>query len=1561
MISGLTPPEEDAIIAANDAAEQRIINAMKLVTPTMSPALEDLVNTFPNTDLYILTATAKAMSFGIMNEKGAKDFLTNINYNFERDAIKNYEEPKKKGNSNWLTGGLKGALRWGIGGANYTLDVGSGAVGYVGTTIMSGVESLLGNPDINLQPSVIPQQPAAPPNEVFNPEQLAEVLPEYTTGTGNPKKLLWDQTALGQMVSNPDLIGTGFFPNKEIYERAGASAREVRGTLNGQAASLGRVTASVVTQPGTLQYAVLSGILDAGFALAVPAVPAFKPIKAGVIGGLEVVAPLRSGQILHNAESFMIIPSKVKDFLRSAGGRSVVKKLVKVSSVDEAMTIFPTANAKFWQEVVDAKDVASVQNLLSDTLGLGDITRGIGPKSFDDINISRWDTVKREMPWLGTQKESKVARLMAKMPGQQVIIAGGSDREVAQSIKNIKNYLVSIKMARPERERLVELFTRAINEGDGSIRNVVKEMEDISKATFKQMGVDDSLNKTLHQTFKEYKEIIDDSLYGAADDAGTSADFGGNFHFTIENGSVIPTSQPLNTAIIQTELLKHAIFLPDPRRVRRIVAGNLAWLTSKQSVIKVDIQNGVKIRKKWGELRAPISWLEHIQNDVWRPFTLSTGGYVFRNMGDSLLRQSFAPNIQTGIFHPFELIQVAMFKKFKGDIYGVSFKGDPEDLIRSGQTELAESAGSSFREYASQQSILSRQQKTGVWRLRSIGNGIEDFSKAIAAEMALLNGDAAVRLAAEGKSVDEILQWASTTGEGNKYVRQIQNMWTNRNIVDPATGKLVKGSATFIDKTGKIDLVELRQFFESVTLGRLAASTGNDPRLIEIVATGEWTDAAGNIIPALLKHKTGQISGYSDEFLSEINGIVKDPNIKLTNFYKSQITVNATNKSSRLQGITDSMDRSVDIFFGQLYPKRELFLNRSPVFRQYYFKVIEEFIDELAPGQVKEILRSVQDAAKLEKVPYTEKFLAKYVGSKKLADTILDKSNGNVKSTGKLLRDELDAYAKGYALDETKKLFYNVAEKSQFADIMRIISPFGSAWAEVLTKWGKTLSTDPEAFKRSTKSVQSLIDADPNNDGRGFFYKDPNSGEYVFNYPMSEHLSPFITTLGGAALGFIVAGPVGIIPGAVTGFGPGKVAEKALGGLGVDMVAPAKSLNMGMNINPGMGPYIQIAADKIIPQKPKYDFIRKLFMPYGVPDVAFVIAPAWLDKAFQAFNADPNNDRIFADTVLQVMEAEAMSGKYDLTTLKGGKELEDASMQKARILLALRAFGQFLGPVRPVPQIKVPLSEENKKNVITVGDEKIDLSKIDVHATELSKVFRQLQEEDYDTSVRKFLELFGDDAFLYLAGKTKATVGGLDASKEFSAWERGNTKFFDTYEEVAGYFAPIGTEFDYQVYLRQIELGLRELLKPDELIAESQRLVGVAFHRELVTSAGFNVSKEEKKIIQDYRKELYKKYPGFARSAVDINKQPANISVLYEAAFDSRMDDNPIAKATREYLDTRDFALKIAEERGFGLGAEANDDLKEILRNEGERLSDLYPEFTRLWDRLLFSEVDIEG
>ena len=84
------------------------------------------------------------------------------------------------------------------------------------------------------------------------------------------------------------------------------------------------------------------------------------------------------------------------------------------------------------------------------------------------------------------------------------------------------------------------------------------------------------------------------------------------------------------------------------------------------------------------------------------------------------------------------------------------------------------------------------------------------------------------------------------------------------------------------------------------------------------------------------------------------------------------------------------------------------------------------------------------------------------------------------------------------------------------------------------------------------------------------------------------------------------------------------------------------------------------------------------------------------------------------------------------------------------------------------------------------------------------------------------------------------------------------------------------------------------------------------------------------------------------------------MNVLYEAAFDTRMDDNQVAIATREYLTARDAALEVADQRGKTLAAGANADLRDILRAEGERLATVYPDFGRIWERLLLQEVDVK-
>lgn len=1389
----------------------------------------------------------------------------------------------------------------------------------------------------------------------FFPQWAAGSVGNLVTGGGSDGWFI--STDLGSLIANDEVAGSGYFIGGRAKEYQADRERRYRGTINGSSWTFGRGLASVFTEPGTREYHILSGLTDAAYAIFTPSVPGAKLIP-GATRAITTATGLKTVAGLTKGSSQYIDTAKVVDFLNSTSGRKVVSRLADVKSVDEAAAIFSRGDARFWVELVDAAEqvrngtnLKAIDNLLTDTLGLEDVTRGVAARNIQDINIGRWDDMKYRIRSSGNW----VGRLMNEMPGQHLVLIGGTDADVANTVKNITRYMRQIRaddvLGAGTTTKLVDDFTRALVNNDGSIRNVVDEFNAVQVAAFKAMGVPDQVIKDLTAGVKNFTEIADRRLFGAIADNGDSADFGAKFVAQVD-GETIVADMPLNTAGLQSEMLKHSLILPDARRVRRL-ATNLGWIKTGKFTGKTGRLGDVD---RIGELRTPLVVIEAMQNYIWRPFTLMTGGYVLRNMSDSLLRQTFAPNVQLGVFHPLRLIQIAMHKRFKGDVLGVTFKGDPEDLIRVGQKELVEATNQTLREL-DPVSRHARMQKTDAWRTVTIDDGIENYSKAVAAELNLLFDDAVARLVAQGKTTDEIIEFLTSDPDGIRYVDNLINRWRNRTLTNRDTGERVVGSVIFRNADGSLHDDNIRKFVEEYIRPRLDSVTGNNVGLKDVVASGKF---AGGTVDAFRYSRTGEIIGYDEEFLSFINDLARAVDRSgLKKTYKSavEVGVRRTNDGTPLDLLKAAYDKTVDKFFGELYPRREAFLNRSPVFRQQYYATIDEYLENLSQTDLQTMVARLKKVADDAGEKFTERWLSNYVGSPELAKRIIDGSNGKIALSGNLTLDQLDAYAKGFALDETKKLFYNAAEKSNFADILRIIAPFGSAWAEVTKNWARMLSRDPEILKRGGVTVQGLQEADPDGDGRGFFWKDPQTGEYVFNYPFGEWQIPFMATVAGAVGGGILGGARGAAVGAGLFGGAGVAAQTQLGGISPQFVAPVKTLNMGFNVLPGIGPYAQVAANFAIGDKPEADFLRKLLLPYGPPKVGIVTAPAYLDKLYAAFIADPENDRVFADMKMETMRVLSMSGDYDLSDPAQREALERDANNKARILLAFRAIGQFTGPTRPTVDFKV----ERRNGKITLDGKEIDLSQTDLYAGELSKYFRQLQVENYDTAVERFLDTFGEDAFLYVAGKTKTTVGGLDASEEFGQWERSNSEVFNRYENVAGYFAPTGTNFDYQVYLRQIETGKRERLSPDELVEEAQRLVGVSAYRSVVRAAGPRPNAAQREVLSEVRAVLEQQYPGFARAPLDINQQTARIAELEQAAFDSLLDDNEVAQALRAYFEVRTAVLdQIAVTGGpTTLQAQANAEFAAVLRDVGEQLARQVPQFERVWDRLLFNEVDL--
>lgn len=1500
----LTPDEEKQLERELSESYNNFQARKQNASPALAQNMSNFYQRFPYAPFDALAPTVQAFTDGKMSEKDAVLFLEDLTKKMANEQAAN--APKKEKKKSWwqrnISDKVKTGSRWAMAGLNFV--------------------------------------PQAVTNLASMGYQAGKQVQKEGWGSFDDA---WStegfiiSTDLGTLLDNDETAGEGYFVGGRAAQAQAQRARDFRGTIADKAFTIGRGSALVFYQPGTAEYNRLSGIVDAAAAIAVPSVPGGKAVTGLVKYGAEAAAAqtgMRSLAGLRGFESALIIPSKVNDFLNSSAGRSVVKRMTEIGSVDEAIEVFPTADVTWLNNVAKISDETEMRQFINDSIGIGDETLGTAPKSVDDWNISRWDTIKINGL---KQRESLAARMMATVPGRHVVIAGGSEREKLQSVKNIKNYLRQLRIDPDTRMQLVDDFANALATDDGSMKNVVNQLENIISTSLKANGVSDQLAKQMLSGIKDFKTAYEKALYGAIGDSGDSADFGGIFE-VIVNGKIVSGSQPLNTAGLQSEMLRHSMMLPDPRETRRIMS-NIGWVTGKTGKFDPLVK---------GEQRLPFTAVEWIQNQLWRPLTLLTGGYVLRNMSDSLLRQSFNPNVRTGIFHPFELIQVAMYKRFKGDILGETFKGDPEALVRGSQREMAEAVSGSLRETRDAVSVYSRQEKTGVWKRVRRSDGANEFSNGVAAELALLASDEAAAMAARGDTVDDIVNTLASDPKKD-YLTKLQNRWKNKTVTLQDGTKSV-GTVEFIDSAGNVNINNVRTYVERYVLPRVESVTGGSNTLKQMVGFGTFTDAIGDDLEVFLFDEIGRVIGYNeDNLFPALKGVIDNPNVALKESYKVQETFNsyARRPNDPRSQFFDSWDRAVDKFFSELYPKREAWLNRSPVFRQFYYDTVGRLIDDMAENEVGRVVNNILNVAASQKLKFANEtaeriWVGKYIGNAELSDKMFDIRNGTLTTGGSRTVDQIDAYAKGFALDETKRLFYNAAEKSNFADILRVIVPFGSAWAEVTKKWAGMLSSDPEVLKRVGVTVQGLQEADPNNDGKGFFYKDPNTGEYVFNYPFSDQLAPFVLGAAGAATGGIGFGLPGLIGGAALGGGIGAGLQTQLGGLDTTFTAPVRSLSMGLSLIPGLSPYVQWGAAEIIKDKPEADFIAKIIMPYGQPDVSFVTLPSWAKKVAQAITANPESDRLFGDLKIDVMKALVASGKYDTTTELGILKLEKDAATKARVLLVLQGLGQFTGPSRPKPEFTIPTNQG------------------DTFASEVSKAWYEMRTANFETAVEDFLETFGDDVFAYMQSKTVSSTGGLDASKEFGEWEADNSDLFSKYPEVASYFAPVGSTFDYRVYVRQLESGKRQRLSAKEVLAEAQARVGIAMYRRVARRIGPKPNEQQQDMLRAYREELGKKFPGFRDRAIDIKSLETKINRLYSAVDDPNLSDNPIADALKTYFGYRDEAIKVAQDMGLaGLSGKKAAELRNILRQVGNDLSDSTPEFERLWEQVLFDEVDL--
>lgn len=577
-------------------------------------------------------------------------------------------------------------------------------------------------------------------------------------------------------------------------------------------------------------------------------------------------------------------------------------------------------------------------------------------------------------------------------------------------------------------------------------------------------------------------------------------------------------------------------------------------------------------------------------------------------------------------------------------------------------------------------------------------------------------------------------------------------------------------------------------------------------------------------------------------------------------------------------------DQATTYAFSQLMGQRTNNLSRQPVFKQKYWQRSEELLPQM-------------DAATQAKV-LAEARAAGFKG-----DDIGRMEQRAALSTGVLNVDQADVAAKGYALDETKALLYDLSEKGQFFDAARLIFPFGEAWQEVLTRWTKLTTQE---FGVPARRAQQVIQGAR---GAGFFHENAY-GEEVFSYPGSAWIS-----------------------------------EK-LFGIPVPLTGRVAGLSLMTEVAPGVGPVVQIPAGALLPTMPEFDFMREIIFPFGgvaVDERGLIesLAPAWLRRWQDAGIVPGRDERTWNNAVMDVARWIASTGKYDTSDPDQMAALLKEAQDKAAPFLAFRGASQFFAPTAPNPEWVV-----KDKN----GDVQV--------AQVLLEEFHALEAKDYDSAVLEMLDRYGENIWLLLQGKSRSIGVDQPVTKEAAAWERSLPDVAERFPYVVGLFAPDGEDIDFAAMDRLRSQGRVEDLTPDEILRLAQDKIARAKYAAVKSQVGPSPSKPQSDWLAGVKAALQREYPGFEdRSGVPENvKLPKLIEQLERAVDDPALADHPLTGAVRNYFAARSKAQEAATSLGLRTFATAKkaEPIRAWLRQLAAAVVRETPEFAETWE-LVFS------
>lgn len=754
--------------------------------------------------------------------------------------------------------------------------------------------------------------------------------------------------------------------------------------------------------------------------------------------------------------------------------------------------------------------------------------------------------------------------------------------------------------------------------------------------------------------------------------------------------------------------------------------------------------------------------------------------------------------------------------------------------------------------------------------------GLSDFRKAWADNLAHYASDPIVNHLLNHDDLDETVSWLQNDPAGNKILQD---------LISQHPGNLLT-----------------RQQIEAY-LHRLAGDvvhlTGGNVDLYQAVKHGNMN---GIDVFVNVNQTNPAFTKALDSYLDAAPKVVKGT--------KSSV-------SRQTMQLPDRWNRGVDWAFSHTMSLADNFWDRNPTFKQYLW----QHTRELLPYATEDAQQAIIKVAREKGIP------KRVIRSlERAAKTHSDK----------LAQEELTFLARGYAADSSKALLYDLAEKNQLVDGLRILAPFANAYAEIFGSWSRMLNEiGGPGWKgkllggaKIYRRAQQIITAARGEDfgqvvgapaGEGFFFKDPY-GQEAFVIPGTQWLT---------------------------------MAET---GVPVPMTGSVQNLNMVGSILPGLGPVAAVPVGWMIQDKPQFEGINDLLLPYGSPgsrepsDATNLLtyAPGWMRKSFDAITNGGYDQRTWMNAQKDVMTYLYSTGNYDTSTRAGIQKLMSDAKAKATELYKIRAFVQFFSPA--APQFRFLMEDKTGALLST---------------TVVVQDYYRLQQEDYDHASQNFLEMYGPNAILATIPKSGATIYGLPRNREQEAFALNHPNLKHDLPLTWGMFLPQSDDFDYEVYLNGFTTGERDELTPEQWIYLGNATRRDALYRQYVDQLGGRTDDQATDYLRAVRHELDDMFPVGVTGLPEKPTTPDMVRELYEALDNPTVMDTDAGRGLKLYLQYRDQAVDAGHAAGYeGDAPFARADrmigVRRFLNDVAARIIEDHPDFAQVWDVILSRETQVD-